>query len=274
MSWVPVAPGLRFLEVDTPTVPPATTINVAVLGHQRLTVVDPGSPWAGEQERLFAALTEQGRVERIVLTHHHPDHIGGVEALRKAAGGVPVLAHPITARLVEGEVRVDGLLHDGDLLDCDGVLVDLLHTPGHASGHLVLHDRSSGVMVAGDMVAGVGTIVIDPDEGDLGHYLASLARMQKRRPTRLVPSHGPVLDEAEAVLGFYVAHRHMRSDQIRTALDRDGASSAEGLVPRVYGPALDPSLTVFAAMQIGAHLRWLRGQGLVWEDGLQWRIAR
>lgn len=266
MSVHAIAPGIRRLEVRTPTLPPATTTNVVLLGRHRLTVVDPASPWPDEQARLAGVLEELGGVERILLTHHHVDHVGGVEALRQATGA-PVVAHPVTARLLEGEIAVDETVGEGDLFVADGLALDVLHTPGHAPGHVVLHDRASGVMVAGDMVAGVGTILIDPVEGDLGDYLDALVRMQRRRPTRLVPSHGPVIDEAEAVLGFYVAHRHMRSDRIREALDRLGEADPAALVGPVYGSEIPPEAAPFAAIQIHAHLRWLAARGLASDLG-------
>lgn len=258
-----VAPGVGRIEVRTPTLPPATHTNAVLLGRDRLTVVDPASPWPDEQARLVAELASLGTVERIVLTHHHADHVGGVEALRAALGDVPVVAHPVTAELLRGEIRVDATLGEGDVLDADGVVLDVLHTPGHAPGHLVLHDRASGVMVAGDMVAGVGTILVDPHEGDLGDYLASLLRMQRRTPGALVPSHGPTIADGVTVLGFYVAHRHLRTQQIREAIDRHGLRPALELVPLVYGPDLDPVAWPVAAVQIESHLRWMARQGML-----------
>src|SRR5690606_38154488 len=99
----PVAPGVRVLAVRSPTLPPATHTNCYVAGTDRLTVFDPASPWPEEQARLAEALDAAGRVERVVLTHHHPDHVSGTEALRRHLADlghdVPVLAHPRTAAL-------------------------------------------------------------------------------------------------------------------------------------------------------------------------------
>lgn len=271
MSVEQVAPGIRRVAVRSPTLPPATTTNVYVVGEDRLTVFDPASPWEDEQGRLHAALDALGKVERIVLTHHHVDHVSGAEALRRHVGDVPIAAHPITADLVRDQLRVDELLHEGTPLQAQGVRLDPQFTPGHAPGHLVFQD-GQGAVIAGDMVAGVGTILIDPMEGDLGHYLASLAAMQRRAPALLLPSHGPVLPEAVAVLGFYVAHRHLRTEQIRAALEREGGADPLTLVPRVYGTALDPAAWPFAAVQILAHLRWMEAQGMVVHRGDTWSL--
>ncbi len=261
----PVA-GAGVFAVRTPTLPPATHTNVWVLGGDGpLTVVDPASPWEDEQGALLRAIDAHGGgVERIVLTHHHHDHVGGAVALQRALAGrgieVPILAHPETARWLEGMVAVDGVLEDGDTVHTsDGRRWDVVFTPGHAPGHVVLHAADTGTVVAGDLVAGVGTILIDPGDGDLGEYLASLQRMLDRSPGALLPSHGPVLQAGEAVLGFYIAHRHDRSAQIARALTA-APSHPEDLVAAIY-PDLPALAAPIAARQIESHLRWLVGEG-------------
>ncbi len=245
-----------------------------MLGKRRLTIVDPASPWEDEQGRLLAALRDDaGEVERIFLTHHHHDHVAGALALREALGDVPIVAHPITASLLEGVVPVQELLDEGDQLVCDEVQWDVMHTPGHAPGHLVLQESDTGIMVAGDMVAGTGTILIAPGDGDLGLYLTSLERMRERAPSTLLPSHGPSLAQAEAVLGFYVAHRHQRTQQIHDALHKHGPARSSELVPRVYAD-LDVRAWPVAEVQICAHLAWMHQHGLVVAEGGRWRALQ
>ncbi|MEZ4317686.1 MAG: MBL fold metallo-hydrolase [Myxococcota bacterium] len=263
-----VAPGIRVFPVRTPTLPPATHTNVWLLGHDRLTVFDAASPWPDEQAALAEHLDSLGiPVEQLVLTHHHHDHIGGVAALRDHLGGVPVLAHPLTdARVPFPTIPWE----HGETRDCGGLSVTAHHTPGHAPGHLVFHDSASGMVVAGDMVAGVGTIAIEPgDGGHLGTYLASLEAMRALGPSALLPAHGPVLEQADSVLAFYIAHRHGRTDQIRRALDLAGTSTALELAPHVY-TELDPRLYPLAAVQISAHLIWLAEQGVVEDRNGAW----
>jgi ribonuclease/clavin/mitogillin len=274
----PATPGIQTVPVRTPTLPPATHTNTYVVGEGAMSVFDPASPWEDEQRRLAALLQERiaagEQVERIVLTHHHHDHVSGAEALRAALGAdVPIAAHPVTASLVQGQIRVDESLVHGDILMCGGRTLHVHFTPGHAPGHLVFVDGGSGAVIAGDMVAGVGTIAIDPREGNLADYLASLEAMRHMGATVLLPSHGPPLAPPEAVLSMYIAHRHGRTDQIRRALDEGGASTPRDLVPEVY-PDLPAAIAPLAAMQITAHLVWLVERGLAVEHDGRWQLTR
>ncbi len=271
------APGIQTVPVRTPTLPPATHTNAYVVGEGRLSVFDPASPWEEEQKILWDALVERMNrgevVERIVLTHHHQDHVGGVGALQRAlrdrGNPVPVVAHPVTRQLLAEDVEVQELWEDEQSKDCGGRLLTAYHTPGHDPGHLVFHDRESATVIAGDMVAGVGTIALEPNEGDLGDYLASLERMQTLEASTLLPAHGPPLTPADTVLSFYIAHRHQRSVQIRETLDQLGPKTPDALVPLIY-PDLPDGVRPHAAAQITTHLRWLALQGLVQTDGAHW----
>ncbi len=274
-------PDISLVAVRTPTLPPATHTNCWLLGTGRITVVDPASPWEDEQARLFEVLWERigrgERVERILLTHHHADHVGGAvdvqRRLRELGHEVPVVAHAITAEILRDAVPVAEHVEDQQVLDCGGRPFRAHFTPGHAPGHLALHDEASGAIVAGDMVAGVGTIAIDPREGDLQDYLDSLAALQALDGRALLPAHGPVLEHAAAVLSFYIAHRHSRSEQIRDVLGRLGRSTPRQLAPEVY-PDLDPAHHPIAAAQILTHLRWLRAHDLAAPVGeAHWQVV-
>jgi ribonuclease/clavin/mitogillin len=163
-------------------------------------------------------------VAAILLTHHHRDHTGFAAALRERTGA-PIHAHAATAERVD--FPVDVLLADGAEVDLDdGFVISAMHTPGHAPGHLVYSERRTGLVYAGDMVAGVGTILIDPeDDGDMIAYLASLERIAAAGPVALVPAHGPVLDDPQGLLRRYRAHRLMREDRVLAAIPRCRAIS-------------------------------------------------
>jgi len=248
--------GVARVAVPSPTLPPATTTNAWLLGEDDLLVVDPAGVTAEDRAALDAALGQR-RVRAVVLTHHHGDHTGGAAHLAQRWGAL-VWAHAETARRVS--VPVGRILQNGERIAHAGVDWEVLHTPGHAPGHVCLWDTGRQVMVAGDMVAAEGTIVLDPPEGDLGLYLASLRAMRARGPRWLLPAHGPAIAEADGHLAMYIAHREARTAQIAAALAAHGPSAPEGLVPRVYG-ALPPLIARVAERQVLCHLLWLVSQG-------------
>ncbi len=255
-------PGVLLFPVATPTLPPAATTNSYLLGFGECVLVDPGSPFPEENDRLLAALDAAReklgrRVTAIWLTHHHPDHVGGVETLRRALG-VPVLAHPATAeRLRPMGIEVDGTLEEGEveLEGSPAMRLRILHTPGHARGHLCFLDVDRGSLVAGDLVAGFGTIVIDPPEGEMAAYLGSLERTAALRPRTLFPAHGPTLLDAEGKLRETARHRRWREERVAAAWAAGLRDEGE-IVERVYED-LQSQARPLAERQVRAHLEHL-----------------
>jgi ribonuclease/clavin/mitogillin len=229
--------GVRLVPLETPTLPPATHTNTYVLGNGELLIVDPGAGEEGECEKLFehlAILAERGmRPVAVVLTHHHGDHIGGAKQVKERLG-IPLWCHARTADRLS--VPTERLLKDGDVLELAGKPPQrwrVLHTPGHAQGHICLVDERSHAAVVGDMVAGVGTIVIDPPEGNMRDYLAQLARLRDWPITTLYPAHGGALPDGPGKLQEYITHRAAREARILEALPGSGAT-LEQVVETAY----------------------------------------
>lgn len=275
-----VAPGVRMVPLRTPTIPPATHTNAFLIGESSMILVEPASPYDDEVDHLVELVerlrAEGRRLEGLVLTHHHPDHVGGAMALR-ARLGVPLLAHERTAERLEGDVEVDRKLVDGERIVLAGsrpMELDVLHTPGHAPGHVCLFERRSGALVAGDMVAGVGTILVEPHDGDMQLYLDSLARLKALGSTMILPAHGGVVRDPSSWLGFYVAHRLAREAKIVDALRTLGKPSSIGdLVPVAYADT-SPMAWPLAHMSTAAHLDKLAKEGRVERRGEAWELVR
>ena len=89
------------------------------------------------------------------------------------------LAHPITIAELHGKVRVDRALNEGDMLELgSGRSAQILFTPGHARGHIVLWEAAAATLVLGDMVAGIGSVLISAPDGAVATYLHSLERLR------------------------------------------------------------------------------------------------
>jgi glyoxylase-like metal-dependent hydrolase (beta-lactamase superfamily II) len=250
-----VVPGIRVLALRTPTLPPAAHTNVYLVGPEigPVAVVDPGSPYPDQQAVLDEYLATVP-IACVLLTHHHGDHVGGAAALA-ARWGVPIAAHAATARRLEGIVEVTQLIEDGELVHG----MTAVHTPGHAEGHLCFEHAASRATIAGDMVAGIGTILIDPSEGDMALYLASLERLLARPAAALLPAHGPAITDGPAKLREYLVHRRMREDRVLASLTQE-PTSLDGLLPTAYGDT-PRMLWPLAERSLRAHLDKLVNEG-------------
>lgn len=267
---IEVHPGFVLVPLSTPTLAPATHTNCLLIGGRELLVVDPGSADPGELALLDTALDRllaEGRtVAGVLVTHHHADHWGGVAHVKRRFG-VPVYAHLWSA----GQVGADRALEGGETIalaaDADGRpwQLEVLFTPGHTPGHLALWEPVSGTIVAGDLVSGLSTIVIDPPEGDMADYLASLRTLLERPATLLLPGHGPPIGGPRHRIRHYLEHRAWREGRIVAALG-PGARALEELVAEAYAdtPVESHGLAARSAL---AHLLKLEGEGRVERRG-------
>lgn len=202
--------------------------NTYVIGG---TVVDPGPADEGHLEAIMAS----GPVERIVLTHRHPDHASGAARLSELSGA-PVLAYG--AGLADGDELAPGLV--------------CVYSPGHASDHLCFWHPGSGTLLSGDLIAGSGSIMIAPPEGDLAAYMASLEKIRALSPARILPGHGPEVKDAARKIEEYLAHRREREGLVAAAL-ADGASTVSEVVELAYRDT-PPGMRPYAELAARAHL--------------------
>ena len=276
------APGILMASVLSPTLPPATTTNCYVVGEERLYVIDPGTHDKGETERLCVLLDElvaEGRkLEAILLTHHHPDHIGAVNPLSERFH-LPVHAHPLTHARIRAGYRVGRSLADGDCLPLgrspdgqDGWQLAAVFTPGHDRGHLCFRESRYASVIAGDMLSTVSTIVIDPPEGHLVTYLHSLERMLAEPMGTLHPAHGPAARDGHRVVRQYLRHRSQRETALVQAL-AEGPADIADLVPKIYWE-IDASMHPIAARSLLAGAEKLAEEGRARQrpDGL-WELS-
>jgi glyoxylase-like metal-dependent hydrolase (beta-lactamase superfamily II) len=245
--------------------------NTIVVGEETTgaLVIDPAVDDSAYLEQVIAAGEARGGIRRILITHGHPDHCGGAAALRTRLG-VPVLAFSRA-----GMALADEELEDGARLAAGDDTLRAIYTPGHRFDHLCFLLERAGILFAGDLLAGVGTVVIAPPEGDMGAYLTSLRRLQSLELRHIVPAHGPIILDPARKLAEYIEHRLLREQQVITALGQFPRGATVGdLVPYVYAD-VSPSLHTLAAQSLTAHLLKLEQEGRVHRhDRERWLLRR
>ncbi|MFN2492776.1 MAG: MBL fold metallo-hydrolase, partial [Pyrinomonadaceae bacterium] len=268
-------PNYICYPVRTPTKPPATHTNCYLIYTSReILIIDPGSTYEEEQQALatcLAELIDEGRIaRRIVLTHVHPDHIGGVNALRNQLGDqIVVAAHRETAEALVDTIRVDRFIEDNEEIKLIGdpeIRLRAMHTPGHARGHLCFYAPRTGTLISGDNIVGLGSVLIDPPEGNMRDYLASLNRMRALPDLSiLLGGHGPAIANPYTKIDEYISHRLDREHKILEAIQQ-GAATPKEVVARVYAD-VSPKAHAMAERAVLAHVEKLIDDNLVQKTG-------
>ncbi|HEU5322241.1 MAG TPA: MBL fold metallo-hydrolase, partial [Methylomirabilota bacterium] len=237
--------------------------NTYLVGRRDPILIDTGAGVAGYVPLLESYLAERGwtRPARILLTHRHRDHLGGVPQLRARFPGIRV------AKMIHRDAELPPGIEDlrgGQSVEGDGVTLLAVHTPGHASDHLCFYLAEERALFTGDVVLGGSTTVIPSDDGDLADYLASLRRLLALDVRRIYPAHGPVIEDGPARIREYIEHRLLRERQILAAL-AEGDRTIPAMVARIYTD-VSPALHPVAAMSVESHLRKLAREGRVREQ--------
>ncbi len=263
-----------------------------VLGHNPSPFTGPGTnTWLiGTGERPILLDTGQGipiwidlldsalkelfhgdDIDRIVLTHAHVDHIGGVKQVREKYGEHQVLKMPWP----EHDAPAGGSLVaiEGDaVVEAAGVTLRAIHTPGHAPDHLCYYLEEEKALFTGDVVLGAGTTVIPDDTGDLAQYMDSLNRLLQLDLETIYPAHGPVIRKPKEKIREYIAHRELRERQVLEALSDREPREVMALVKKIYADVPE-YLHPAAASSVRSHLKKLRKEGRVVEHDKTWSLA-
>jgi glyoxylase-like metal-dependent hydrolase (beta-lactamase superfamily II) len=201
---------------------------------------------------------------RVILTHGHPDHIGGAADVVRLQPRVSVAKTAWPGQDDKFGVEL-APLKDGDVVRGEGYTLRAVFTPGHAPDHLCFLLEEERALFTGDVVLGVGTTVIPAESGDMGQYLDSLRRLLALDVRRIYPGHGPVVEDAQAKITQYLEHRAQRERQILDELSA-GAKRVAEIVKALYR-AYPANLHAAAGQSVLSHLIKLEREGRVARDG-------
>ena len=274
---VPLLRNVQRLTCPNPGVMTGPGTNSYLVGDpdSGYLVVDPGPDDTEHLERLWRAAG--GNIRFIVCTHSHPDHSPGaqpLQALCERHGFKPPvlgLSSAPTARTASHFVP-DRELEDGERLILSGPehthTLRVLHTPGHAANHLCLVLEEDGLLFSGDHVLNGSTTVVDPPDGHMSDYLASLDKLLAACASDgiefILPAHGYVLGneagsayDAADVIRRLKGHRLQREAKILGVMRALPHGSMQDWVERAYDD-VPPRLWPVAMRSLTAHVERLK----------------
>jgi glyoxylase-like metal-dependent hydrolase (beta-lactamase superfamily II) len=242
--------------------------NQYLLGRDAITVVDVALSSRGNIDGIIEqAEAMGGKIEKILLTHIHSDHCGGALALKNRSGAKLGISS-LRAGYVGGE---DFTYGEGDELPYDGGKLKVVHTPGHESGHCCFYEPESKDLLTGDHILGRGTTVIPPPDGDMADYIHSLERLLDLKIRRLLPGHGPQVDDPYGKIREYIDHRLMREKEVLKCLG-EGEQTISAITSRIYTDT-PAALHSMAKLSVEAHLLKLIKERRVRREGGHYLLA-
>jgi ribonuclease/clavin/mitogillin len=262
------AHGVEVVPIKTATLPPADHTNCYLVGDPEgeFVLVDPAIRMREDMEALATAVERhRGELAAVVFTHSHADHLADMSLLREAFD-VPIWGSSYTAK----SVPCDRILSDGDVLQLGRQAWQVLITPGHHPGHVCLFSEAG--LVAGDMVAGIGTILVPPHTGNMTEYIEQLERLKALDPHLVFPSHGPVVAIPQRLISHYIQHRAARHARVLHAVQQ-GKSELADIAVAAYADSPDahPAL---AEDQTLSHLLAHQREGNVIQQSDRWTVTK
>jgi len=262
-----LAPGVRRLLAPNPSMMTGPGTNTYLFGQDQVAVLDPGPMMESHIGRIQEIA--DAPISFVMVTHTHPDHSPAAVELARTTGAELLGRLPPDGQHQDMTFAPDRILEDGDRISIDGVEVEVIHTPGHASNHVCyLHSKLNWVFT-GDHVIDGSTVVIDPPDGNMKHYLESLAKVRRRRPAALAPGHGEVIHDPDRAIDWIIEHRLQREAKVAAALKGNPGLTSMELVPHVYQD-VDKKLYGWAERSLLAHLLKLEDDGAASRTDDRW----
>jgi len=262
-----LAPGVRRLLAPNPSMMTGPGTNTYLFGTSEVAVVDPGPNLDDHIDRIQE--TAGAPIRWILATHTHPDHSPAVMPLAARTGAEVLGMSAPQGQIQDMTFRPDRVLEDGDELTTDEFCLQAVHTPGHASNHLCFRHAETNWLVTGDQVIDGSTVVINPPDGNMKHYIESLRRLKVMSCESLLPGHGDRIDDPARVINWIIEHRLEREAKVLAALKENPDLTSHELVPHVYQD-VQAHLHKLAERSLFAHLEKLEAEGSAELRGGSW----
>jgi glyoxylase-like metal-dependent hydrolase (beta-lactamase superfamily II) len=267
-AFAELAPGVRRIVAPNPSMMTGPGTNTYLLGEKDIAVIDPGPAIAEHIENIL--LKSKGSIRWILATHTHPDHSPGVAVLAgRCDAEILGIAAP-DGRQQDKSFAPTRVLSDGETLDTAEFCLEALHTPGHASNHLCYRHVAHNWLFTGDHVIDGSTVVINPPDGDMKHYIESLRRCKSLACDVLAPGHGELISDPAGAIDWIIEHRLEREAKVLAAVDANPNLTTRELVPHVYKDVAE-KLYRLAERSLLAHILKLEADAVVEQDNGRWR---
>jgi ribonuclease/clavin/mitogillin len=256
---------------------PGTNTYIVGSGQQRV-LIDAGDPGVPAYVNLLARTLhthcDGATISKILITHSHPDHIGGARAVAQRCGtpGTGCIIQKVPWPGQDAGLSIVSVV-DGEVITVDDrTTLRAHHTPGHAPDHVCWELVEERALFSGDTVLGAGTVIVPVDGGSMRDYFGSLRRLlclaSKASLQAIHPGHGPSVhtpEQVQRILAEYIQHREQREAQALDALRASGRGKcAAELVSTLYADRrLSTSVRQAATETIFNHLVHLSEMGRV-----------
>ena len=257
-----MSPPIRVVLADNPSYMTGKGTNTYLVGRDELAVIDPGPDLPEHLDAILAA-AGAARIRGIFVTHHHSDHLPGALPLAERTGAV-----------FYGHAALPGVqrpLADEQVVEVGDFHIRNLWTPGHTPEHCCYLLEEARTIFCGDQMAGSGTVIVGSGRGELADYLRSLRRLLDLAPDRILPGHGPAMEDPAAKIREYLDHRQLREDQFVAQL-AGGPRTVDELRRAVY-PDVPDALAWAADNNVRAHLMKLEDEGRASAEAERWSAA-
>jgi glyoxylase-like metal-dependent hydrolase (beta-lactamase superfamily II) len=266
-SFSELASGVRRLVAPNPSMMTGPGTNTYLLGTDEVAVLDPGPVIDSHLQNIEEAAA--GNIRWVLVTHTHPDHSPAAAILANRVGA-ELLGRPAPEGGHQDKTFVpDRILVDGDCLRVDGVDIAVIQTPGHASNHVCYWHKERNWVFTGDHVIDGSTVVINPPDGNMKDYIASLEKLKDLEPVALAPGHGDLINDPKRIIDWIIDHRLAREANVAAALQGNPGLTPMELVPHVYMD-VDKKLYGWAERSLLAHLIKLEADGAAVSSNDRW----